>query len=96
MYKRQSLSGCQIALQDGNLALKRLAQTGVRLVGSQFLQRFLQFLDPVSYTHLYLIRVLTEQFRNRNAVYGVLAVRVFVRLIGDVYKRQTLRRCGTR
>ena len=41
----RSLSGCQIALQDGNLALKRLAQTGVRLVGSQFLQRFLQFLD---------------------------------------------------
>ena len=39
------LRGCQIALQDGNLALKRLAQTGVRLVGSQFLQRFLQFLD---------------------------------------------------
>ena len=32
----------------------------------------------------YLIRVLTEQFRNRNAVYGVLAVRVFVRLIGDL------------
>ena len=25
----------------------------------------------------YLIRVLTEQFRNRNTVYGVLAVRVF-------------------
>ena len=32
----------------------------------------------------YLIRVLTEQFRNRNTVYGVLAVRVFVRLIGDL------------
>lgn len=32
----------------------------------------------------YLIRVLTEQLRNRNTVYGVLAVRVFVRLIGDL------------
>ena len=42
----RSLSGCQIALQDGNLALKRLAQTGVFLfAGIQTVQRFLQLLN---------------------------------------------------
>ena len=81
----RSLSGCQIALQNGNLALKRLAQTGVRLVGSQFLQRFLQFLDllPVGRN---LLGKLEIAFDVLVAYIGLFRAEhgVVVRLDGDV------------
>lgn len=77
--------GCQIALQNGNLALKRLAQTGVRLVGSQFLQRFLQFLDLLLVGRN-LLRKLEIAFDVPVAYIGLFRTEhgVVVRLDGDV------------
>ncbi len=82
----RSLSGCQIALQDGNLALKRLAQTGVFLfAGIQTVQRFLQLLDLLLVGRN-LLRKLEIAFDVLVTYIGLFRAEhgVVVRLDGDV------------